>query len=139
MFFIKSCIAATMQVLGDIVESCVGAVLLDSGFNLNHVWKLMLMLLKPILSFCGMHIDPMRELRETCQYNGFDLGLPEPTKYNGEFHVKVEVNINGKMISCTAANRNSKDARKVAAQETLSKLKVYLFWQYVMKRNCMFL
>ncbi|AQK44779.1 dicer-like 103 [Zea mays] len=113
------------QVLGDIVESCVGAVLLDSGFNLNHVWKLMLMLLKPILSFCGMHIDPMRELRETCQYNGFDLGLPEPTKYNGEFHVKVEVNINGKMISCTAANRNSKDARKVAAQETLSKLKNY--------------
>nr|ACN26288.1 unknown [Zea mays] len=72
-----------------------------------------------------MHIDPMRELRETCQYNGFDLGLPEPTKYNGEFHVKVEVNINGKMISCTAANRNSKDARKVAAQETLSKLKNY--------------
>ncbi|AQK44789.1 dicer-like 103 [Zea mays] len=113
------------KVLGDIVESCVGAVLLDSGFNLNHVWKLMLMLLKPILSFCGMHIDPMRELRETCQYNGFDLGLPEPTKYNGEFHVKVEVNINGKMISCTAANRNSKDARKVAAQETLSKLKNY--------------
>ncbi|OQU81937.1 hypothetical protein SORBI_3006G142775 [Sorghum bicolor] len=112
------------KVLGDIVESCVGAVLLDSGFNLNHVWKLMLMLLKPILSFCGMHIDPMRELREICQYNGFELGLPKPTEDNGEFHVKVEVNIDGKMISCTAANRNSKDARKVAAQEALLKLKV---------------
>jgi len=124
-----------MQVLGDIVESCVGAVLLDSGFNLNHVWKLMLMLLKPILSFCGMHIDPMRELREICQYNGFELRLPKPTEDNGEFHVKVEVNIDGKMISCTAVNRNSKDARKVAAQEALSKLKVYLFWQYVMKRK----
>lgn len=124
-----------MQVLGDIVESCVAAVLLDSGFNLNYVWKLMLMLLKPILSFCDMHINPMRELREICQYNGFELGLPKPTKDDGEFHVKVEVNINDKMISCTAANRNSKDARKLAAQETLSKLKVYLFLQYVMKQK----
>lgn len=123
-----------MQVLGDIVESCVGAVLLDSGFNLNHVWKLMLMLLKPILSFSDMHMNPMRELRELCQCNGFELGLPKPTKADGEFHVKVEVNINGKMICSTAANRNSKDARKLAAQDTLSKLKV-LFWQYVIKRT----
>ncbi|XP_025824254.1 endoribonuclease Dicer homolog 4 isoform X2 [Panicum hallii] len=113
------------QVLGDIVESCVGAVLLDSGFNLNNVWKLMLMLLKPILSFCDMHINPMRELRELCQCNAFELGLPKPTKADGEFHVKVEVNINGKMISCAAANRNSKDARKLAAQDALSKLKNY--------------
>ena len=124
-----------MQVLGDIVESCVGAVLLDSGFNLNHVWKLMLMLLQPILSFCDMHINPMRELRELCQCNGFELGLPKPTKADGEFHVKVEVNINGKMISCTAANRNSKDARKLAAQDALSKLKVYLFWQSAVKQK----
>ncbi|RLM75497.1 hypothetical protein C2845_PM15G13970 [Panicum miliaceum] len=79
---------ACPKVLGDIVESCVGAVLLDSGFNLNHVWKLMLMLLKPILSFCDMHINPMRELRELFQCNGFELGLPKPTKADGEFHVK---------------------------------------------------
>ena len=124
-----------MQVLGDIVESCVGAVLLDSGFNLNHVWKLMLMLLQPILSFCDMHINPMRELHELCQCNRFELGLPKPTKADGEFHVKVEVNINGKMISCTAANRNSKDARKLAAQDALSKLKVYLFWQSAVKQK----
>ncbi|RCV34474.1 hypothetical protein SETIT_7G162200v2 [Setaria italica] len=116
---------ACPKVLGDIVESCVGAVLLDSGFNLNHAWKLMLMLLKPILSFCDMHINPLRELRELCQCNGFDLGLPKPIKADGEFHVKVEVNVNGKMISCTAANQNSKHARKLAAQDTLSKLKNY--------------
>ncbi|KAJ1271827.1 hypothetical protein BS78_06G155400 [Paspalum vaginatum] len=116
---------ACPKVLGDIVESCVGAVLLDSGFNLNLVWKLMLMLLKPILSFRDMHINPMREIRELCQYNGFELGLPKPKKADGEFHVKVEVNIDGNMISCTAANRNSKDARKLAAQEMLSKLKNY--------------
>jgi endoribonuclease Dicer len=87
----------------------------------------MLMLLKPLLSFSDMHINPMREIRELCQYNGFELVLPKPMLDDGEYHVKVEVNINSKMISCTAANRNSKDARKLAAQETLSKLKVH-FW-----------
>ncbi|KAL6903528.1 hypothetical protein ACP4OV_004341 [Aristida adscensionis] len=116
---------ACPKVLGDIVESCVGAVLLDSGFDLNHVWKLMLMLLKPLLSFSDMHINPMRELRELCQCNDFELGLPEPLKANGEYHVKVEVTINGKKTSCAAANRNSRDARKLAAQEALSKLKNY--------------
>ncbi|KQJ83511.1 hypothetical protein BRADI_5g15337v3 [Brachypodium distachyon] len=116
---------ACPKVLGDIVESCVAAVLLDSGFNLNYVWKLVLMLLKPVLSFSGMHMNPMREIRELCQCNELELGLPKPMKADGEYHVKVEVNINSTMISCTAANRNSKVARKLAARETLSKLKNY--------------
>lgn len=114
-----------MQVLGDIVESCVAAVLLDSGFNLNYVWTLVLMLLKPVLSFSDMHMNPMREIRELCQCHELELGLPEPMKADGEYHVKVEVNINSQVISSAAANRNSKVARKFAAQETLSKLKVY--------------
>lgn len=99
-------------------------MLLDSGFNLNYVWKVMLMLLKPVLTFANMHTNPMRELRELCQCHGFELGLPKPMKADGEYHVKVEVNIKSKIIICTAANRNSKAARKFAAQETLSKLKV---------------
>uniref|UniRef100_A0A0D3FXT9 Dicer-like protein 4 n=1 Tax=Oryza barthii TaxID=65489 RepID=A0A0D3FXT9_9ORYZ len=116
---------ACPKALGDIVESCIGAVLLDSGFNLNYVWKVMLMLLKPVLTFANMHTNPMRELRELCQCHGFELGLPKPMKADGEYHVKVEVNIKSKIIICTAANRNSKAARKFAAQETLSKLKNY--------------
>uniref|UniRef100_A0A0E0KSN5 Dicer-like protein 4 n=1 Tax=Oryza punctata TaxID=4537 RepID=A0A0E0KSN5_ORYPU len=116
---------ACPKALGDIVESCIGAVLLDSGFNLNYVWKVMLMLLKPVLTFSNMHTNPMRELRELCQCHGFELGLPKPMKADGEYHVKVEVNIKSKIIICTAANRNSKAARKFAAQETLSKLKNY--------------
>uniref|UniRef100_A0A0D9ZN12 Dicer-like protein 4 n=1 Tax=Oryza glumipatula TaxID=40148 RepID=A0A0D9ZN12_9ORYZ len=116
---------ACPKALGDIVESCIGAVLLDSGFNLNYVWKVMLMLLKPVLTFANMHTNPMRELRELCQCHGFELGLPKPMKADGEYHVKVEVNIKSKIIICTAANRNSKTARKFAAQETLSKLKNY--------------
>jgi endoribonuclease Dicer len=116
-----------LQVLGDIVESCVAAVLLDSGFNLTYVWKLVLILLKPVLSFSDMHMNPMREIRELCQCHELKLGLPKPVKAGGEYHVKVEVNINSEVISCAAANQNSKVARKLAAQEALCKLKV-CFW-----------
>jgi endoribonuclease Dicer len=45
-------------------------------------------------------------------------------KADGEYHVKVEVFINSEVISCAAANQNSKVARKLAAQEALCKLKV---------------
>ncbi|KAM0886804.1 hypothetical protein ACQ4PT_029462 [Festuca glaucescens] len=116
---------ACPKVLGDIVESCVAAVLLDSGFNLTYVWKLVLMLLKPVLSFSDMHMNPMREIRELCQCHELKLGLPKPMKAGGEYHVKVEVNINSEVISCAAANQNSKVARKLAAQEALCKLKKY--------------
>ena len=108
----------------DIVESCVAAVLLDSGFDLTNVWKLVLMLLKPVLSFSDMHMNPMREIRELCQCHELKLALPKPMKADGEYHVKVEVNINSEVISCAAANQNSKVARKLAAQEALCKLKV---------------
>lgn len=116
---------ACPKVLGDIVESCVAAVLLDSGFDLTNVWKLVLMLLKPVLSFSDMHMNPMREIRELCQCHKLKLGLPKPVKAGGEYHVKVEVNINSEVINCAAANQNSKVARKLAAQEALCKLKNY--------------
>ncbi|KAG1358937.1 putative Endoribonuclease Dicer [Cocos nucifera] len=114
---------ACPKVLGDIIESCVGAVLLDTGFNLKHVWRLMLTLLKPVLSFSSLQINPIRELRELCQCYDFELGLPDPVKIKEGYFVKVEVDAKGNLLTCTATNQNSKAARRMAAQEALSKLK----------------
>ncbi|KAL0345690.1 UNVERIFIED_CONTAM: Dicer-like protein 4 [Sesamum radiatum] len=52
------------KALGDLVESCMGAVFLDTGFDLNHVWKIMLSLLDPIISFSKLQMNPLRELHE---------------------------------------------------------------------------
>ncbi|XP_010932228.2 endoribonuclease Dicer homolog 4 isoform X2 [Elaeis guineensis] len=114
---------ACPKVLGDIIESCVGAVLLDTGFNLKLVWRLMITLLKPVLSFSSLQLNPVRELRELCQCYDFELGLPDPTKIKEGYFVKVEVDAKGNPLSCTATNKNSKAARRMAAQEALSKLK----------------
>ncbi|XP_020109653.1 endoribonuclease Dicer homolog 4 isoform X1 [Ananas comosus] len=116
---------ACPKVLGDIVESCVGAVLLDTGFDLNQVWKLMLMLLGPVLNFTSLQLHAVRELREFCESSGLPLGLPDPVKEKGLYFVKVEVGLKDHTLTCMATNKNSKAARKMAAQEALSKLKAH--------------
>lgn len=114
----------TIQVLGDVVESCVGAVLLDTGLDLKQVWSLMLDLLEPALSFSDMQINSLRELRELCQSSNFELRLPDPVKKFEMYDVNVEVGIAGNYLTFTATNRSSKEARKIAAQKALLKLKV---------------
>ncbi|XP_078162667.1 dicer-like 4 isoform X3 [Carex rostrata] len=114
---------ACPKVLGDVVESCVGAVLLDTGLDLKQVWSLMLDLLVPALSFSDMQINSLRELRELCQSSNFELKLPDPVKKFEVYDVNVEVGIGGNYLTFTATNRSSKEARKMAAQKALLKLK----------------
>ncbi|XP_009418500.3 endoribonuclease Dicer homolog 4 isoform X1 [Musa acuminata AAA Group] len=114
---------ACPKVLGDIVESCVGAVLLDTGFNLKIVWNLMLSLLGPVLDFSSFQINPLRELRELCQYFNFAMRLPDPVKVGGDYCVKVEADVKDEHLMFTSTNKNSKTARRMAAQEVLSMLK----------------
>ncbi|XP_073000978.1 endoribonuclease Dicer homolog 4-like isoform X2 [Typha latifolia] len=116
---------ACPKVLGDIVESCFGAVLLDTGFDLNRVWSLMLLLLGPALNFSSFQVNPVRELRELCQSYDLKLCLPVPIKDKEGYFVRVEVDIKGSILTCTATNKNTKAARKMAAQEALLKLKAH--------------
>ncbi|KAM0933866.1 hypothetical protein DsansV1_C34g0226111 [Dioscorea sansibarensis] len=111
------------QVLGDIVESSIGAILLDSGFNLELVWKIMLKLLNPILSFSSLKLNPVRELRELCQCKNFELQFPDHEKVRGDYLVRIEIRANGELLSFTATNHSSKVARRMAAQEALRVLK----------------
>ncbi|PPS05772.1 hypothetical protein GOBAR_AA14871 [Gossypium barbadense] len=61
------------QALGDLVESCFGAILLDTGFNLNRVWKIMLSILDPIKSLSSVQLNPIREVQELSQCYNWDL------------------------------------------------------------------
>ncbi|XP_020265696.1 endoribonuclease Dicer homolog 4-like isoform X2 [Asparagus officinalis] len=117
---------ACPKVLGDVVESSIGAVLLDAGFDLNLVWNIMLNLLEPILRFSSLQINPVRELRELCQSYSFELGLPDPVKQKEGYSVWVEIDVKGKHLTYSAVNNNSKAARRTAAQEALCKLKVHI-------------
>ncbi|KAK9098409.1 hypothetical protein Syun_025454 [Stephania yunnanensis] len=110
------------KVLGDLVESCVGAILLDSGFNLNLVWEIMLYLLAPVLNFSTLQLDPIRELQELCQSRNWKLN-PSSTRRGGVFSVIVEVNGKDFRLSSSATNLSKKVATRVASKEIFLNLK----------------
>ncbi|KAK9130502.1 hypothetical protein Sjap_010989 [Stephania japonica] len=110
------------KVLGDLVESYVGAILLDSGFNLNLVWKIMLYLLAPVLNFSTLQLDSIRELQELCQSRNWKLNTFS-TRKGGIFSVKVVVNGKDFCLSGSATNSSKKVATRLASQEIFLNLK----------------
>ena len=111
------------QALGDLVESCVGAILLDTGFNLNLVWKIMLSFLDPIMRFSSFQLSPIRELKELCQSYNWDLRT-STSKKDRIFSVEVQVNGEDVCVTASATNLNKKDAIRIASQIIFAKLKV---------------
>lgn len=111
------------QALGDLVESCVGAILLDTGFNLNLMWKIMLSFLDPIMRFSSFELSPIRELQELCQSYNWGLQTSAPKK-GRIFSAEVQVNREDVCVTDYATNLNKKDAIRIASQIIFAKLKV---------------
>ncbi|GMH30664.1 hypothetical protein Nepgr_032507 [Nepenthes gracilis] len=110
------------KALGDLVESCIGAIALDTGFNLTTVWEVMLSFLAPAMSFSSLQVNPIRELTELCQsYNW----IPEfsPLKKNKHFAVEVKVDCKTFCSTASATNRSKKVAKGMAAQQVVAELK----------------
>lgn len=110
------------KVLGDLVESCMGALLLDTGFNLNRLWEIMLSLLDPVVNTSKMQFNPLRELRELCQSHNWDLQFSK-LKKNGEFLVEAKVDDAEVSATACASNINGKTAERMAARQFLECLK----------------
>ncbi|KAF9680685.1 hypothetical protein SADUNF_Sadunf06G0147300 [Salix dunnii] len=110
------------KVLGDLVESSVGAILLDTGFDLNHIWKIMLSFLDPIKSFSNLQINPVRELKELCQSHNWDFEVPA-SKKGKTFSVDVKLSGKDMSISASASNSNKKEAIRMASEKIYTRLK----------------
>ncbi|KAF3786076.1 Endoribonuclease Dicer-like protein 4 [Nymphaea thermarum] len=110
------------KVLGDLVESCAGAILLDSGFDLNLVWETMMPILDPLMNLSSLKLNPVRTLRELCQSHKFQLSFPA-SKVEDVFSVQAKVNVPETFLVGHGTNRNKKAAERQAAEEALKKLK----------------
>ncbi|XP_071686095.1 dicer-like protein 4 isoform X2 [Rutidosis leptorrhynchoides] len=110
------------KALGDLVESCVGAILLDSGFNLDLVWKIMISFLDPVMKFSALQLNPIRELQELCQFYNWELTFPSVKK---DKTFTVEAIVDGKEVceSACASNFNKKTAKRIACQKLYLSLK----------------
>ncbi|GER33663.1 dicer-like protein 4 [Striga asiatica] len=110
------------KALGDIVESCMGAMYLDSGFDLKLVWKIMLSLMDPIISFSKLHFNPLRELRELCQSYNWEVKL-SALKRDGKFKVEGKVDEENVSAVASATNYSSKVAKRMVARHLCETLK----------------
>ncbi|KAL4181409.1 hypothetical protein AMTRI_Chr12g271070 [Amborella trichopoda] len=110
------------KVLGDLVESCFGAILLDCGFDLAQVWKLMLSFLDPIVSLSSLQLSPIRELQELCQTESFNLSF-HSTKENKIYTVEAKVLSSDRCFIGQGVNPSQRIAKRSAAENALLKLK----------------
>lgn len=110
------------KALGDLVESSMGAILLDTGFNLDCVWKIMLSLLNPTMSSSKLWINPIRDLQELCQCHSMDLQFSASRK-SGIYTVELKVNSGDLSMDASATNISKKAAKRMAAKQLYSRLK----------------
>ncbi|XP_038975924.1 endoribonuclease Dicer homolog 3b-like [Phoenix dactylifera] len=102
------------KVLGDIVESIAGAILIDTELNLDMVWWIFQPILSPIITPDKLELPPLRKLIELCSYLGYFIN----TKciYIGEeVAAELAVQLKDELLEGHARDRNRKAAKAQAA------------------------
>ncbi|KAG2593731.1 hypothetical protein PVAP13_5NG012593 [Panicum virgatum] len=109
------------KVLGDIVESIAGAILIDTKFDLDVVWRVFKPLLSPIVTPENLELPPFRELHEWCDKSGYFLGIKCE---NREDNIMATLNLQLKDLLLVRQGRgkNKVDAKAHAASLLLRDL-----------------
>ncbi|KAB5538633.1 hypothetical protein DKX38_016166 [Salix brachista] len=111
------------KVLGDVIESLAGAILVDSGYNKEIVFQSIRPLLEPLITPETVRLHPARELTELCQKQSFDYKKSDSHNgRNASFTIVVEAN--GEIFKHTATAADKKTAKKLASREVLKSLKL---------------
>ncbi|PNT71104.1 hypothetical protein BRADI_2g23187v3 [Brachypodium distachyon] len=108
------------KVLGDIVESIAGAILIDTKLDLDVVWGVFKPLLSPIVTPENLELPPFRELLEWCNRNGYFLGIKCT---DGEkLQAILDVQLKDMLVVRRGFGKNKKDAKAHAASMLLKDL-----------------
>ncbi|KAG5240038.1 Dicer [Salix suchowensis] len=111
------------KVLGDVIESLAGAILVDSGYNKEVVFQSITPLLEPLITPGTLKLQPVRELNELCQKQHFDYKKPVVSRNGRNASVTIEVEANGRIFKHTATVADKNTAKKQASKEVLKALK----------------
>uniref|UniRef100_A0ACD5XC55 Uncharacterized protein n=1 Tax=Avena sativa TaxID=4498 RepID=A0ACD5XC55_AVESA len=108
------------KVLGDIVESIAGAILIDTKLDLGVVWDVFKPLLSPIVTPENLELPPFRELLEWCSKNGYFVKIKCT---DGEKIVAtLDVQLKEKLLARQGCGKKKKDAKGHAASKLLKDL-----------------
>ncbi|KAG6645310.1 endoribonuclease Dicer homolog 2-like [Carya illinoinensis] len=113
------------EVLGDIIESLAGAILVDSGYNKEMVFGSIRPLLEPLITPETPMSHPVKELTELCQKKHYEMEEINKNRNDNEglSYITVKVNAKGHLFEHTAKATNGKTAKKLAYKEVLKSLK----------------
>lgn len=112
------------KVLGDIIESLAGAILVDSGYNKDTVMKSIRPLLEPLITPETVKLHPVRELTEYCQKYHYFHKKPVVTFEKRVASITIEVEVEEGVSykkTCTAPDK--KAAKRLACKAILKDLK----------------
>ncbi|KAL8499337.1 hypothetical protein ACS0TY_022353 [Phlomoides rotata] len=110
------------KVLGDLVESIAGAVLIDSKINLDVVWKVFKPILSPIVTPDKLDLPPSRELTELCDSLGYFI-KERFTKEGDVVHAELKLQLKDVLLDGQGSGPNNKAAKGMAALQLLEELK----------------
>ncbi|XP_020585033.1 endoribonuclease Dicer homolog 3a isoform X2 [Phalaenopsis equestris] len=102
------------KVLGDIVESIAGAILIDSKLDLDKVWGIFEPLLSPIVTPESLELPPFRELLELCSCSGYFLNVSCIDEEDMVLAV-LDVQLKDVLLVRRARDKNRKAAKGKAA------------------------
>ena len=115
-----------MQVLGDILESISGAILVDSRLRLDVVWEKIKPILSPIVTPQTVELQPLRELHELCAQKHYKYNWMTITKKGNVNGATVKIEVKQSIVFGEGSDINERFAKTKAAKHALEKLKVTL-------------
>ncbi|RCV28682.1 hypothetical protein SETIT_5G422300v2 [Setaria italica] len=109
------------KVLGDIVESIAGAVLIDTKLDLDLVWGVFKPLLSPIVTPENLELPPFRELHEWCDKSGYFLGIKCENRGDNIMAI-LNLQLKDLLLARQGHGKNKVDAKAHAASLLLRDL-----------------
>ncbi|WVZ67722.1 hypothetical protein U9M48_016765 [Paspalum notatum var. saurae] len=109
------------KVLGDIVESIAGAILIDTKLDLDVVWGVFKPLLSPIVTPENLELPPFRELREWCDKSGYFLGIKCENQGDNTMAI-LNLQLKDLLLVRQGRGKNKVDAKAQAASLLLRDL-----------------
>lgn len=110
------------KVLGDLVESIAGAILIDSKFDLEQVWEIMKPLLSPIVTPETLDLHPLREISELCHLKGYPIVWKKSTQQGKLVIATMEVAVEDNTLIGKGCKTSKKYAKEKAAKEILKQM-----------------
>ncbi|OMO86445.1 hypothetical protein COLO4_21161 [Corchorus olitorius] len=108
------------KALGDLLESIVGAILIDTNLSLDKVWSIVEPLLSPIVTPDKLELPPLRELIELCDSLGYFI---KDKCSKGEIvQAELQLQLEDTLLVGTGVDRSRKEARGKAASVLLMEL-----------------